>query len=68
MKLQVNTNGSWRNVVEFSADRAQEVEDAAASLSRAAGGLKLAVIDDDGERRTLNERGVFRASTQTMGS
>lgn len=68
MKLQINTSGSWRNVVEFDADRAPEVEDAAAALSRAAGGLKLAVVDDAGQRRTLNERGVFRAPTQTMGS
>lgn len=60
MKLQINTSGAWKNMVEFDADRAHEVEDAAAALSRAAGGLKLAVVDDQGERRFLNDRGVFR--------
>jgi hypothetical protein len=60
MKLQINTHGSWRNLIEFPVERAVEVEDAAASLSRAAGGLKLRVVDDDGTTRWLNERGVFR--------
>lgn len=61
MKLQVNTSGAWRNVVEFDADRAPEVEDAAASLSRAAGGLNLRIVNDDGEARWLTANGVFRA-------
>ena len=60
MKLQINTNGSWKNVIEFDAERSPMIEDAAASLSRAAGGLKIAVVDDDGGHRHLNERGVFR--------
>lgn len=60
MKLQINTSGSWKNVLEFDAGRAVEVEDAAASLSRAAGVLRFAVLDDDGTRRYLNDRGVFR--------
>lgn len=60
MKLQINTSGAWKNVVEFDAARTHEVEDAAASLARALGGAKLAVLDDDGTRRYLNERGAFR--------
>lgn len=60
MKLQINTSGIWKNVVEFDAARAVEVEDAAASLSRAVGVLRFAVLDDDGTRRYLNDRGVFR--------
>ena len=62
MKLQINLNGSWKNVFEFDAKRANEIEDAAAALSRAAGGLRLAVVDDDQTRRHINERGVFRAA------
>lgn len=61
MKLQVNTKGSWRDVVEFDAERVPEVEDAAASLSRAAGGLRMRIVDDTGEARRLNANGVFRA-------
>lgn len=60
MKLQINTKGSWRDVAEFDAERAPQVEDAAASLSRAAGGLRLRVVDDNGEARHMNDRGVFR--------
>ena len=59
MKLQINNAGSWRAVLEFDAARRHEVEDAAASLSRAAGGLKLRVVDDNGKARHLNDRGVF---------
>lgn len=61
MKLQLNTKGSWRDVVEFDAERAPEVEDAAASLSRAAGGLHMRVVEDEGRKRWLNKNGVFRA-------
>jgi hypothetical protein len=64
-KLQVNQSGSWRNVLEFDADRATEVEDAAAMLSRAAGGLQLAVVDHHGARRYLNASGVFRPAKGT---
>lgn len=63
MKLQINTTGAWKNVLEFDNTRAAEVEDAAASLSRAAGGLKLAILDDDGARRYLTTSGGFRALT-----
>lgn len=62
MKLQVNTKGSWRDVVEFDVERTPEVEDAAASLSRAAGGLRMRIHGyDDGTARWLNENGAFRA-------
>jgi|GEM_PF-2558055 len=64
MKLQINANGAWKTVVEFDAERTHEVEDAAAALSRAAGGLNLAVVDEDGTRRYLNERGAFRAPNE----
>jgi len=64
--LQINTNRSgrsvWRNIGVFDAQRAPEVEDAAAMLSRAAGGLSLAIFDESSNsRRVLNERGVFAA-------
>jgi hypothetical protein len=60
MKLQTNLKGSWRDVSMFAAADAPEVEDAAAMLARAHGGLKLRIVDDDGEARHLNSRGVFR--------
>lgn len=60
MKLQINTKGSWRDVVAFDADRAAEVEDAAASLARALRHMAFRMVDDDGTNRWLNERGVFR--------
>lgn len=60
MKLQINNKGSWKDVLEFDNVRAAEVEDAAASLSRAAGGVKLAMLDDDGTRRYLTTSGGFR--------
>lgn len=61
MKLQINTSGAWKHVLDFDAERRHEVEDAAASLARAAGGLNLRVVDDDGTARWLNENGVFRS-------
>ena len=61
MKLQVFHKGSWRDVVEFDADRSTEVEDAAASLARATGFWGLCLVDDDGRTRHLNGNGVFRA-------
>lgn len=68
MKLQINNNGAWKNVIDFAAERASEVEDAAATLSRAAGGLRLAVVDDKGKRRHLNERGVFAHIDHGVGA
>lgn len=61
MKLQVNTKGSWRDVIAFDPERAPEVEDATASLARASGHTKFRVIDDDGTARHLRDGGVFRA-------
>lgn len=61
MKLQINTKGSWRDVFPFDAERIAEVEDAAASLSRAAGGLSLRMLQDDGTPLYLTANGTFRA-------
>ncbi len=61
MKLQVNTKGSWRDVIECDCERGPEVEDAAALLARASGHTKFRVVDEDGSVRHLNERGVFRS-------
>lgn len=61
MKLQINTKGSWRDVFPFDAERTAEVQDAAASLSRAAGGLRLRVLQDDGTPLYLTDHGAFRA-------
>lgn len=68
MKLQFNTKGSWRDVIEFDAARAPEVEDAAASLARAAGMRKMRIVDDTGEARWLNATGVFRALREEQAS
>jgi hypothetical protein len=64
MKLQINTRGSWRDVVAFDAERAPEVEDAAASLARATGHLKFRVVDESGSARHLTDRGVFRSLSE----
>lgn len=61
MKLQVNAKGSWRDIVAFDAERAAEVEDAAASLARATGHLAFRIVDAAGTARHLNDAGVFRA-------
>lgn len=61
MKLQVNLKGSWRDIVTFEAERAPEVEDAAASLARASGFHAMRVMDDDQSARYLTARGTFRA-------
>ena len=60
MILQIGMIKKWKNVVAFDKSRQYEVEDAAASLSRAAGGLDLRIIDGDKSVRYLNENGVFR--------
>jgi len=49
MKLQVKDSGAWRNVLHFDAGRAAEVEQAAAALLRAAGGLGTAMRTVDGD-------------------
>jgi hypothetical protein len=49
MKLQVKDSGAWRNVLVFDAARAAAVEEAAASLLRAAGGSGTAMRISDGD-------------------
>lgn len=66
MKLQINTKGSWRDVVEFDPERGPEVEDAAASLARASGHSKFRVVDEDGLARHLTDRGIFRALSEAV--
>lgn len=57
MKLQVKDSGAWRNVLNFDAARAADVEAAAASLLRAAGGLGTAMrIVEDGLVMALCEQ------------
>lgn len=60
MKLQINTKGSWRNVVDYDVTRAPEVEDAAATLARALGTQNFRVLDDGGNAYWLTEHGTFR--------
>lgn len=49
MKLQIKDSGAWRNVLSFSAGSATEVEQAAAALLRAAGGLGTSMRIMDGD-------------------
>jgi hypothetical protein len=54
----------WRVILAFDADRQFEVEDAAASLARAAGGARMRIVDDDGfEVRDLTG-GLFRPKAE----
>jgi hypothetical protein len=66
--LQINDGDIWRDVLHFEHERIHEVEDAAASLSRAAGGLRLRIVGADIEHRYLNENGVFRELNQGQTS
>ncbi|MBN8885944.1 MAG: hypothetical protein J0I77_09510 [Rudaea sp.] len=63
MKLQIRKKEAWHTMLDFDAAQRFEVEDAAASLSRAAGGLPLRMLDDDGTVRHLNASGAFRNET-----
>lgn len=57
MKLQVNTSGAWRNVVDFDKARKQEVVDAVRSLDAALGErVKWCLVQDDDSREWLNLR------------
>lgn len=49
MKLQIKDSGAWRNVLHFDAGRTAEVEEAAAALLRAAGGLGTTMRIADGD-------------------
>lgn len=64
MKLQINTRGSWRDLVAFDPERGPEVEDAAASLARASGHSKFRIVDESGATRSLTDRGVFRGQPE----
>ena len=61
MKLQLQKGSAWKTILLFPASRNPEVEDAAASLSRAAGGLPMRIVDINNNKRYLNENGVFRS-------
>ena len=65
MRLDFAYADDWIQGVMFDAERRFEVEDAAASLSRAVGGMLLRIVDDDGTVRELNRNGVFRERTTT---
>jgi hypothetical protein len=54
VKLQVNTNGAWKMVVEFDPERRAEVIKALHSLDTALGpGAKWCLVDEKGEREWL---------------
>lgn len=62
MNLQIFRDAAWRIVIDFEPERVHEIEDAAAMLSRAAGGLSLRIVDESLDApRNLNEWGAFRA-------
>lgn len=48
MKLQVNTSGAWRNVVDFPAERRDAVLRALPELARAIGdgNARWSIVDD----------------------
>ena len=51
MKLQINTSGSWKNVVEFDARRKAEVVKAVENLADILGDSATWCIVHDGGRR-----------------
>jgi hypothetical protein len=54
VKLQVNTAGAWKALVEFDAERRAEVVRALHRLDSALGcGAKWSLVNDDGEREWL---------------
>lgn len=54
MKLQVNTAGAWRNVIEFTPAQALKVLQAVKILQTALGDrAKWCVLHDDGQREWL---------------
>lgn len=54
MKLQVNTAGSWKAIVDFDSDRREEVVRALHRLDSALGpGAKWSLVHDDGKREWL---------------
>ena len=56
MKLQINTSGAWRNVVEFDAARKAEVVRAARILGGILGdSASWSIVRDDGKREWLGD-------------
>lgn len=55
MKLQVNTNGAWKDVADFDKSRAAEVLEAVRMLDTAlgAGRAKWCIVNDTGHRKWL---------------
>jgi hypothetical protein len=54
MKLQVNTSGAWRNVVDFDKSRLDEVRRAVNVMAAAINySAKWCVVDDKGNRQWL---------------
>lgn len=55
MKLQVNTNGAWKHLVDFDQSRREEVLTAVRVLADALGpsNPKWSFVDDKGERQWL---------------
>lgn len=51
--LQVNTRGSWKNVVSFSPDREDDIVVAVAPLAQALPDAKWAILRPGGDRRWL---------------
>lgn len=57
MKIQVNINGAWRNVVEFPTDRAVEVRSAVIGMAAATTGWAAwSIVEDDGKRLWFGTR------------
>lgn len=61
MKLQMNTNGAWRNVVEFEPARRSEIRRAAAYLSAVLDGkCKFCIEQADPDGRSRGKREWIR--------
>jgi hypothetical protein len=62
-ELLIRWQDEWRMVLTYPPEQRFEIEDAAAMLSRAAGGLRLRIINvAKHEARDLTEHGTFRTS------
>lgn len=54
MKLQLNTNGAWKHVVDFPAERREEILHATIVFARVLGSsIKWSIVHDDGKREWL---------------
>ncbi|MFI9652917.1 hypothetical protein ABGV17_04345 [Guyparkeria sp. GHLCS8-2] len=47
-KLQLNTTGAWRNVIDFDAENLKHIRPAAALLA-SIGQAKVQIVDEDGQ-------------------